>query len=177
MRQTEPERAEEGSARLPARTTLPLRFQGRAGDDMPVTAVIERRSVMLSRPIAGLPCLIEVAAATFRGIAVVECEGVHRVRLVHDDPGLTLDLTESGDRASALGERDRLAAELRLPALLAPDEGAVDGTEMRLGGILASAARARRVRLKARPRFLSRRQTGGEPEGAPFVGREIIART
>ncbi len=177
MRRSELDRGFEGAGRPVGRlASLPsLRFAGRAGDDAPFTAVADRRSVMLSRRIAGLPCLIRVAASAFHGIAAVEAETGYRVRMLHRDPGLTLDVGDGADREEAIAVRDRIAADLNLPVVILAPDGSFE-TQLLRPASWAATPEGRRTRLRPRPRFLARRRVGGAPLAPPMSGREIIAR-
>lgn len=140
-------------------------FRGRAADGADCVAAIGSRSVVLSRPVAGVSCRIRITPNQFEGVEMLAYEGRCVVRLVHRDPGLTIELTETPDPQSAAEQRDDLAALLDLPVL---------GS-----GLRVSQPEARRVwgRLVKRPRFLRRRSIGGPPGATPIAGREIIARS
>jgi hypothetical protein len=139
-------------------------FRGRAADGADCLAAIGSRSVVLSRPVAGVSCRIRISPNQFEGVEMLADEGRCVVRLVHRDPGLTIELTETPDPQSAAEQRDDIAALLDLPVL---------GS-----GLRSIQPETRRVwgRLIKRPRFLKRRATGTAPAASPIAGREMIAR-
>jgi hypothetical protein len=162
------------SAERPASSTEVLLFSGRAEDGADCLATFDRKTVLLSRPVAGLACRIRLAVGQFDAVAVAPCGERHAVRLVHRDRGLSIDLIEFATCDAAEDYRDKLAGFLDLPSMTLGGSGSVWDEAMT--GALSMARHHKMVRAR-KPRFLVRRQTGGNVIPFPSVrGREIIAR-
>jgi hypothetical protein len=124
----------------------------------------------MSRPVAGLACRIRVPVRQYQAVALVAQGDRNVVRLMHRDVGLSLDVESFDSFATAEEYRDRLAGFLNLPPVIvsaSPDaeRGDDNPCERRV-----RAARTRR------PRFLTRRRSGGAVTIRRIEGREIIAR-
>ena len=168
MRQTETEEvlhAEAGrSLERPVFIPGVRHFKGYAGDGAECLATIDGRSVVLWRSVAGLPCRIRLTPGQYRGVAAVERSDRCIVRLIHRDPGLTIDLEQAADGEAAAEQRDRLAALLAIPAIDQPCAW--------IGSAKGRRAVGHDLR---RPRFLKRRRRGTAGPAAKVEGREIIA--
>jgi hypothetical protein len=160
------------SEERPASSPQVLLFSGRAEDGADCLATFDRHTVLLSRPVAGLACRIRIGVGQFEAVAVAPRGDRHTVRLVHRDPGLSIDLVEFPECVDAEEYRDRLAGYLDLPSLTLGG-GSVWNEAM--GGALSIARRHKMVRAR-KPRFLARRQTGNVIPFPAVRGREIIAR-
>ena len=86
-----------------------LLYRGRAEDGAHCLTTFDRRTVVLSRPVAGLACKIRLSTRQYQAVAVVARDDRHSVRLVHRDPGLSVDLTEMENFEAAEAYCDRLA--------------------------------------------------------------------
>lgn len=126
----------------------------------------------MSRAVAGLACRIRVPVRQDQAVALLVREGSHVIRLMHRDAGLSLDLEEFDNFATAEEYRERLADFLDLPSVIA--SGAPSRDEP-LSTAIPGTRRARAVKAR-RPRFLTRRQSGGPVAIRKLDGREIIAR-
>jgi len=148
-------------------------YRGRAEDGADCLTTFDRRTVVLSRPVAGLACKIRLSTRQYQAVAVVARDDRHSVRLVHRDPGLSVDLTEMENFEAAAAYCDRLADFLDLPPML------MAGMTPAADAAAESAPAARRkAAIRARrPRFLTRRKTGQVIEFRKLERREIIART
>jgi hypothetical protein len=109
----------------------------------------------------------------YQAVAVVASEGGNVVRLLHRDPGLSVDLTRADSFEAAEEYRDRLSDFLGLPPLMMGGNGAA-GAKV-AGPAAAHPRRTRPVRAR-RPRFLTRRRAGEPVSIRKVDGREIIAR-
>ncbi len=126
---------------------------------------------MMSRPVAGLACRLRVPVRQYQAVALIARGDSNVVRLMHRDVGLSLDVESFDSFATAEEYRDRLAGFLNLPPVIVsatPD--AERGESDRPSERRVRAARPRR------PRFLTRRRTGGAITIRRIEGREIIAR-
>lgn len=127
----------------------------------------------MSRPLAGIPCRIRIPLRQYQAVALLVREKGHVIRLMHRDCGLSLDVEEFENLATAEDYRDRLASFLNLPPVTASGAPADDDE-----GIVRGPARGRRnraIRVR-RPRFLMRRRLGDSSPTTKIEGREIIAR-
>jgi len=147
-------------------------FRGRAADGANCLAAFDRRSLVLSRPVAGLACKIRLNISQYESIALIMGEDSHLVRLTHRQPGLSLDLAMTADFAAAQECRDRLADMLGLPPLLLA--GAPAAREPAAGH--NPAPRRHRPAKGRRPRFLARRRPGTPGSVRRIEGSELIAR-
>lgn len=134
-----------------------LLFRGRAADGAYCLITFDRRTVVVSRPVAGLPCRIRVDPRHYQGVAVIERPDGQVVHLLHHDPGLSIDLVLLGSLEAAEEYRDRIASLLRLEPLTLAGRSASGDTI-----VSGTASGPRRVRATAprRPRFLARRRKG-----------------
>jgi hypothetical protein len=166
----------EGAGRSPER---PVSFpdihlyRARAGDGADCLATFDRRTIVLARPIAGIPCKIRLSLSQYQAVALIAGDAVNVIRLLHREPGLSLDLERIDSFEAAEEYRDQLASFLDLPPL----------TMAGLGPSLETPAEAaesvvprRRTGRSSRPRFLIRRAPGQPIEIRRIDGREIIAR-
>jgi len=164
----------------PVFVELPLRLEARAADGARCRVMLQQEHVFVERPVGGLACAIRLPVSALEGVAAAFLASGPAVRLVHREAGLTIDLIHAASPGIAIELRDRLARLLGLPALFVDAEGEVFGAIRRMGRITAEEPQPRRgarTALKRRPRFLTRRSIGGEPDAPPLNGREIIART
>jgi hypothetical protein len=125
----------------------------------------------MSRPVAGLACRIRIPVRQYQAVALLVGERSHVIRLMHRDVGLSLDIEEFQNFATAEEYRERLADFLGLPSVIAA------GTPSPEEPVSTAKPGDRRTRMKARrPRFLARRHAGHEITIRKVEGREIIAR-
>ena len=148
-----------------------LLYRATAGDGADCLAAFNRQTVLIARPVAGLACRIRLKLKHFLAVAATEERGNYLVRLMHRDPGLTLDLAEFDTLAAAEEYRDGLAASLGLATLTLA--GRATGPVV----VPAATLNQRRKRRAHRPRFLYRRKTGDVVALPTFAEREIIARS
>ncbi len=124
----------------------------------------------MSRPLAGLACRVRVPVRQYQAVALVVRGDSNVVRLMHRDVGLSLDVESFDSFDTAEEYRDRLAGFLNLPPVI------VSATpDAERGDDLPRERRTRSARAQ-RPRFLTRRRTGGAVTIRRIEGREIIAR-
>jgi hypothetical protein len=126
----------------------------------------------MSRPVASVACRIRIPVRQYQAVALVVRERSHVIRLMHREPGLSLDVEEFDSFATAEDYRDRLAGFLGLPPVI------VAGAPRRDDAFSAAAPLTRRSRTlrTRRPRFLARRHSGEPGSTRKIEGREIIAR-
>jgi hypothetical protein len=148
-------------------------YRGRTGDGADCLTTFDRRTIVLSRPVAGLSCKIRLTVNQYQAVAVVARDRANVIRLMHRDPGLSVDLTEMEDFDAAEEYRDRLADFLDLPPLMLAGTPC-DADEKT--GETPAVPRRNPVRAR-RPRFLTRRKTGRVIGFRKLEGREIIARS
>ena len=150
-----------------------LMFRGQAADGANCLVAFDSSTIVLSRPVAGLPCRIRLDPRQYQAVAVIARQHGHAVHLLHRDPGLSVDLVEIGALQAAEEYVDRIASLLDLPQLTLAGRSASGETI-----VSGAAAGRRRVRGTAprRPRFLARRRKG---EVIPFRtrGDEVAARS
>jgi len=127
----------------------------------------------MSRPLAGIACRIRIPLRQYQAVALVVRENGHVIRLMHRDRGLSLDVEEFENLATAEDYRDRLAGFLDLPPVTVSGTPASDDEEIVKG--LARGRRNRSIKVR-RPRFLMRRRSGDSGPTAKIEGQEIIAR-
>ena len=132
-----------------------LFYRGRAGDGAECLATFDRRTVVLARAVAGLPCRIRLGVAQYQAVAVVASDAGNVVRLLHRDDGLSLDLAALADLQLAEEYCDRLAAFLQLPAVTMGAARASSHAKL-----TRLSDRRPRLTKRRRPRFLTRRRTG-----------------
>jgi hypothetical protein len=125
---------------------------------------------MMSRPVAGLACRVRVPVSQYQAVALVVRGNSNVVRLMHRDVGLSLDVEAFDSVATAEEYRDRLAGFLDLPPVIVSAS-----PDAERGSDEPRERRTRSVRAR-RPRFLTRRRTGGTVTIRKIEGREIIAR-
>ncbi len=147
-----------------------LLYRGRAGDGEECLATFDRQTVLLSRVVADLPCRIRLSVSQYQAVAVIITGGLHTVRLLHADDGLSVDLAELDDLEQAEEYCGRLASFLQLPCVTM-------GAGRAAGKPSASALPGRaRPTKQRRARFLVRRRTGNVIHLRKLEKREIIAR-
>lgn len=149
-----------------------LLYRCNSGDGADCLVTLDRSTVLMSRPLAGLACRVRIPVRQYQAVALLVRQQGHVIRLMHRDAGLSLDVEEFESFATAEEYRDRLAGFLGLPSVIAA------GTPSREEALSAAMPGARRSRtFKARrPRFLTRRHSGGTVAAERIDGREIIAR-
>lgn len=129
----------------------------------------------MSRPVAGLACRIRVPVRQYQAVALVARETTHVIRLLHADPGLSIDVEELDRFETAEEYCERLASFLDLPTLLLAGSGRPADAEPEEAK--APAPRRQRPAKGRRPRFLMRRRAGEVVSLRRVEGHEIIART
>lgn len=145
-------------------------FRGRAGDGQDCIAAFDRRSIVLSRPVAGMACKIRLSLRQYHAVAVVAEADRHTVRLFHHDPGLSVDIAEIDSFEEAEDYGERLADALDLPSLVM-GRGAPAGCSAEP----QPTRRATRTVRSRRARFLTNRQTGSVSPIRRLDPVEIIA--
>jgi hypothetical protein len=148
-------------------------YRARAGDGADCLATFDRRTIVLARPIAGIACKIRLSLRQYQAVALIATDAVNIVRLLHRDPGLSLDLERIDCFEAAEEYRDQLASFLDLPPLTMAGAGA--STES-AAATAESVVPRRRTGRSSRPRFLIRRNTGQPIAIRKVDGHEIIAR-
>lgn len=126
----------------------------------------------MSRPLAGIACRIRIPVRQYQAVALVIRDRKNIIRLMHREAGLSLDIEEFENFATAEEYRDRLAGFLDLPPVTA---AGVPSNDDDVAVAPSKARRAAALRSR-RPRFLSRRRFGGLSVVSRVEGREIIAR-
>jgi len=152
-------------------------YRGRAGDGADCLVTFDCRTVVLSRPVAGLACRIRLGTNQFQAVAAIARQDRHVIQLMHSDPGLSIDLAEAGSLEDAEDHGERLAMFLNLPQVTLAGRSASGDTVM--SGAASAKRRNQPARLgtQRRPRFLTRRKTGNIVSFRKFEGSELIART
>ena len=136
-----------------------LLFRCSTSDGADCLVTFDKRTLLMSRSVAGLACRIRIPVRQYQAVALMVRDHDHVIRLMHRDAGLTLDVERFESFATAEEYGDRLSDFLGLPAVTvagAPaqdDRQAADCSEARRG----RGARARR------PRFLTRQPTNPQP--------------
>ena len=181
MRQTEMDKVPSNSAGRSSERPVSfpdiLFYRGRAGDGADCLAALDRQLVVLSRPLAGLPCRIRISTRQFSAVAVVSRGEGHVVQLLHRESGLTFDVLETSTLQDAEERCDALADFLDLPTMVMGGLGPAGEEPARLPRLTQPTERRTRLARSRRPRFLTRRRKG-EPNGAhKLEGEEIIARS
>jgi hypothetical protein len=175
MRQTEADEGYSiGTGRSPERpVSFPdvLLYRGRASDGAECLATFDRQTIVLSRPVAGLPCRIRLGVRQYQAVAVIVADGEYTVRLMHRDDGLSIDLAELGTLRDAEEYCERLAGFLHLPSVTM-------GAGRAAGHAKLATAQSGRAQLtkRRRARFLTRRRTGNVIQLHSLEKHEIIAR-
>ena len=145
--------------------------RGRAGDGADCLTTFDRKTVMLSRPVAGLACKVRLSTRQYKAVAMIARGERHTICLLHAEKGLSVELTDFDGADAAEDYCHRLAAFLDLPTvLMARGDGAVEASAR-------PAASPRRKTRPRRPRFLTRRKSGDVIDIRKLSGREIIARS
>ena len=127
----------------------------------------------MSRPLAGIACRIRIPLRQYQAVALVMREKSHVIRLLHRERGLSLDIEEFENLATAEDYCDRLAGFLNLPPVTACGTPAQEDEDIVRGPACGRRSRAISIR---RPRFLRRRRAGTAGQIVRIEGREIIAR-
>ena len=166
----------EGAGRSPERP-VPFPdvhlYRARAGDGADCLATFDRTTIVLARPVAGMAGKIRLILSQYQAVALIAGDIVNIVRLLHRNPGLSLDLERIDSFEAAEEYRDQLASFLNLPPLTMARGGASPETA---AAAAESFVPRRRTGRASRPRFLIRRSTGQPIEIGKIDGREIIAR-
>ncbi len=157
--------------------------RGRRGPVSQV-AVIRPEVVTIRRECeAGVPLYITVPVRAYRGVVLSVRMGAAgeevSLRLEHGNADLAIPLFVSTDADEALAEWRAWGKALSCPLLVEDAEGRVSQVEPHVGGIAVQPPRARRANkffAERRPRFLTRRRTGGVATGPVLREDEIIAR-
>jgi hypothetical protein len=151
-----------------------LLYRCRAGDGADCLVTFDRRTVMMSRAIAGIACRIRIPVRQYDAVAVMVRRTDHVIRLMHRDAELSVDVEAFDTFETAEEYRDRLATFLDLPPLtVAKSAAPVEDADPAIPVI----PRRNRGLRRHRARFLTRRQVGGHIDIRRVEGREIIART
>jgi hypothetical protein len=148
-----------------------LLYRCTAGDGADCLATFDRRTVLMSRAIAGLACRIRVPVRQYQAVALLVGERSHTIRLMHREAGLSLDIERFDSLATAEEYHDRLADFLDLPVVVVAGEPSKKAAEN-----TAPLPRRTRTLRARRPRFLMRRRSGAPVSIRRIEGREIIAR-
>jgi hypothetical protein len=164
------------SSERPASFSGALFYRARAEDGADCLTTFDRRTIMIARSVAGLPCKIRLTTDQYLAVAVVEREARHVVRLALRDAGLSIDLAEMESLAAAEEYRDELADFLDLPPLMLAGAGAPRADDDEAEAMLVPPARRDRALRARRPRFLLRRKMGGAVSVRKLEAREIVAR-
>lgn len=149
-----------------------LLYRCTSGDGADCLVTFNKRTLLMSRSVAGIACRIRIPVRQYRAVALMMRDGGHVIHLMHRDAGLSLDIERFDSFATAEEYGDRLADFLGLPAVTVAGAPAEDD-----GATISSPAlrRGRTVRTR-RPRFLARRRPGTPLTFEKIEGREIIAR-
>jgi hypothetical protein len=156
----------------PAIFTDVLLYRGTSADGADCLVTFDKRTLLMSRSVAGLACRIRIPVRQFQAVALMVRDRGHVIRLMHRDAGLTLDIEEFESFATAEEYGDRLADFLGLPAVTVAGSPGEDETP---SADHSEARRSRGVRAR-RPRFLARRRSGSPLTFEKIEGHEIIAR-
>ncbi len=168
---------------------LPVRYSAVLSAPAGVAAIVLGRDrVTVKRPLGGIDATLTCPIRAFRGVAVKMTvdQATNRLRteieLMHADSAMSLPLASVED----LGDGEDVAADwqawgkaLCLPLLIVETDGTVREAVPHLGGIEATAPRARRMASplkRRRPRFLKRRKVGVAGATIRIEADEIIAR-
>ena len=164
--------------------TLPMRhpvsFDGGA-----TAFVLDRKRVIVRRPVRGRTMTLAVPISAYRGVAVriVPAGQAGDIRvtveLMHRDPSLTLPLIVAEEPEDVAADWQAWGRALNLPLLLVAEDGTVKMPLDRLGGLVVAETKPRRRHsffADRRPRFLTRRKIGRKSDEPRVTGREIIAR-
>jgi hypothetical protein len=163
---------------------LPVRFTAHdAGADQQLRTVeLSRERVVLHRVVSGIRMAVNVAVASFLGVAVrVLPEGV-TISLEHRDPALSVPLFHAADSTDVVAEWQLWARVFALPLLVVDRSGSLREPFRRIGAVRVGSPAPRRRRRNAvrarRPTFLMRRRCGVVAHAANVCRgeREIIAR-
>jgi hypothetical protein len=158
----------------------PVSFDGGA-----TAFVLDRKRVIVRRPVRGQTMTLAVPISAYRGVAVriVPAGQTGDIRvtveLMHRDPALTLPLVVADEPEDVAADWQAWGRALNLPLLLVAEDGTVKTPVDRLGGLVVSETKPRRRHsffADRRPRFLTRRKVGHKGEQPRITGREIIAR-
>src|SRR5688500_309835 len=117
-----------------------LLFRGRAAGGTFCLVTFDAATIVLSRPVGGLPCRIRLSPGQYDGVAVIERPDGHVIHLLHRDPGLSIDLVQLQSMEAADEYCDRIASILDLPPLSLAGRSASGDT------IVSGASAPRRVR-------------------------------
>jgi len=149
-----------------------LLYRCTSGDGADCLVTFDKRTLLMSRSVAGLACRIRIPVGQFQAVALMVRDHRHVIRLMHRDAGLTLDVEEFDSFATAEEYGDRLADFLGLPAVTV---AGAPGEDDKPAADRSEARRSRGV-MARRPRFLARRRSGTPLTFEKIEGREIIAR-
>jgi hypothetical protein len=127
--------------------------------------------VLMSRPLAGVPCRIRIPVRQYEAVALIAREGGHVIRLLHRDQELSVDVEEFEDFVTAAEYRDRMATFLDLPALMLAGSPSDAPSAAQI-----SHQKRHPVLGRRRARFLARRRSGELISLRRIEGAEIIAR-
>src|SRR5918998_4127558 len=76
-------------------------YRGRTGDGADCLTTFDRKTVMLSRPVAGLACKVRLSTRQYQAIALIIRDDRNTISLVHREAGLSVDLTDMDDAEAA----------------------------------------------------------------------------
>ena len=144
-----------------------------------VQARIAAAQVTVRRELeCGVPLKLRLPAKAFEGIAARAFENEDgsctvTLELLHSDPALSVPLLVCDDPEGAARDWRSWARNLRLPMLIASEDGHV---VVENDQPLPHARRRRTTRAKHRPNFLRRRKVGVARPIERLAAREIIAR-
>jgi hypothetical protein len=147
---------------------------------------IDRHGVVLKRrlPQSGLPVAVALPAKCFKGVAARAMENADgtttvTLELHHQDAALCVPLLVASDFDDIAADWHSWSRLMRLPMLIAGDQGEMSPVRKLLGEIMVDPTLERRKRLgalKHRPWFLRRRKAGVIGPVVRISGEEIIAR-
>jgi hypothetical protein len=167
-------------------TAMPLRFAAvdPACDDGRRSVLLDSDRVVLARRLGPVAMKIALPVASYRGVAlrivpgVGEGEDRMKILLAHRDRALDVMLFETEDDCDVIAEWRLWASTLGLPLLIEGEDGHLVAAESRVGGVVASAPRARRryaFLSSRRPRFLTRRRMGAVATAPLATGEDDAA--
>ena len=146
-------------------------YRGRAGDGADCLTTFDRKTVMLSRPVAGLACKVRLSTRQYQAVALMVRDERHTICLLHREKALSIELTDVEGAEAAEEYCHGLASFLGLPTLFM-----ARGTDVDPARPDRAPPAPRRSMPARRPRFLTRRKSGEAIELRRLEGAEIIAR-
>jgi hypothetical protein len=170
--------------------TLPVKFAARdkTADEHVRYVELTRERVVVRRAVRGIKMAVNLPVAAYLGVALRmdpptgETPGAVSIVLEHRDSALSLPLFSANDGTDVAAEWQSWARVLKLPLLVAEEDGRLREPFQRIGALRVGSPtwrrRRRSILRQRRPSILLRRKVGG-PIGEAAVHRderEIIAR-